>query len=411
MGFLKDTRLTLILVWPLLLGMYIIMVGNGLQGTLLSLRADIAGFPALVIGIIMSLYYCGYLGGWYMVPRMIQSVGHIRVFAGFASLASTTILLQGLYIDPYVWSCVRILNGLSFVGLFIVAESWLNDTASNKLRGQIVGAYIFVLHFGLFTGQLLINLAPIEQIDLFIAVSILVSLSLIPITLANKPSPGYKEPEHLAFMKLIKISPYSVACVIVSGFSGAAMLTMGPLYGTQQGFTVPEISLFMAAFVLGCGLLPLPIGWLSDQIDRRKIIIIISMCGFILAGMAFLQKPPAFLVIIFLFGGCVTSLYTISSALLNDRLRAGQRTSATASLILISGISSCLSPIIIGALMQTAGAYTFFISFSMCFFLLFVYGLYRAFAGPKINVETQGEHYAPSPRILNPNILEVKKKR
>ncbi len=391
MKFPKDTALIIVFVWPLLFGIFMIMMGSGLQGTLLSLRADLSGFPISVIGIIMSLYYCGYLAGWFIVPTMINSVGHIRVFAGFASMASTTILLQGLYVDPYIWSIIRVLSGISFVGLFIVAESWLNDVATNETRGQIIGAYLFMLHAGLFGGQFLINLAPIDQIDLFIFVSILISLSLIPITLSNKSSPAYQEPEQLPFLKLVKISPYSVLCVFSSGFTWATILTMGPVYAKDLGLEISDIAWLIAIFVLGCGTIPFFVGWLSDRMDRRKIMIAIAFFSFILTALA-AGLPDMLPLLLFLLGGGVISIYSVASALLNDRLKPSQRTSAIASLILINGMSACLGPIITGTMMQTFGNSVFFMVFCAIFLVVFAYGLFRAYVGPSIDIDAQDSY-------------------
>lgn len=364
------------------------MTGNGLQGTLLSLRAQMENFPVAIIGIVMSLYYCGYLGGWYIVPRMIKSVGHIRVFAAFASMASTTVLLHGLFLNPFIWSGIRILSGFSFMALFIVAESWLNNIAPNKLRGRIFGAYLFIVHGGLFTGQFFINIAPITGMGLFVLISVLVSLSLMPITLANKPSPGYQEPEHLPFINLFKISPLSVASVLTSGFTSATVLTLGPVHAQQIGFSTVDISLFIAFYVLGAGSIPIFFGWLSDKVDRRKVIIAIAFCGLCLCALA-ANVNGFFTLIMFLLGGIVTSLYSIGVAFLNDRLTPGQMTSATASMILIAGIGACIGPIITGILIENLGTNIFFLVFTVPFFALVTFAILREFTGPKIKLSGQ----------------------
>ena len=370
-----------------------IMVGNGLQGTLLALRADFEGISVLVIGLFMSMYYCGFLAGWSIVPKMIKSVGHIRVFAGFASLASTTILLEGLFVDPYVWSCVRFIGGLSFVGLFIVAESWLNDIAPNRSRGQILSAYIFVINAGLFIGQFLINLGSIVSMGLFVLISVLISLSLVPITLANKPSPGFSEVESLPFKKLVKISPYAVLCVFSCGFIKAGMLGIGPVYALSMGLEISEISILMAAYILGCAIIPLGIGWLSDHFDRRKVIIGTCFVGFIFSIWILINASWIYACAL-MVGGCSNAIYGVGAAMVNDRLKPSQMTSATASLILINGVGACVAPIILGFLMQTIGPITFFSAFALTFLLTFAFGLYRSMAGPGIEVESQGEFQA-----------------
>ncbi len=388
----QKTLKTLTLIWPLILGMLMIMVGFGLQGTLLALRAELDGFLITAIGVIMSLYYCGYLAGWFVIPRMINSVGHIRVFASFASMASTTILIQGLFVYPYIWAIIRLISGFCFVGLFIVAESWLNNTAPNKLRGQITSIYISVVNGGIFTGQFLINLGSVQSIGLFALISILISLSLLPVTLANKPTPGYKEIENLPFKKLIAKSPLAVLCVFCCGFVNAGMLTMGPVFASKLGLTIPKISLLMALFVLGCATMPLINGWLSDRIDRRKVIVGVSTIGLIAASL--ITAIPALIFICAYFvGGSATSIYSIGSAMMNDRLKPSQMTSATATLILISGIGSCISPVALGFTMENFGITAFFMIFAAIFALNTVFGLYRNFTGPEIIVEQQGDYH------------------
>lgn len=391
----KDISKTLVLVWPLLASMFLIMVGNGLQGTLLSLRGKVEGFSPSLIGMVMSLYYCGYVVGWFVVPHMIKTVGHIRVFAGFASMASTTILLHGLFIHPFLWGVVRFVSGLSFVGLFIVAESWLNNISTNTLRGQVMSAYFFVINGGLFVGQFFLNLAPIENISLFILISILLSLSLVPITLADKPSPGYEEPEHLPFKKLIGKSPLSVASVILTGFVGAGLIAMGPVYAQAIGYSAAKIATFVAAFVFGGTTMPLVMGWLSDRWDRRQVIIWVAGGG-ALASLLAHTVGGALLPAVYAIGGVMASIHGVAIAMMNDRLKSSQMTSATASLILINGLSACFAPVILGTTLDMVGTGPFFVIVGSLFVCLCGYGVYRSIMGPEIHVEDQMD-FGPVP--------------
>lgn len=402
---LSETRKSLLLVWPLLISMFMIMVGNGLQGTLLGLRADVEGFSSFTIGIIMALYYFGYLIGWFFVPSMIKNVGHIRVFAAFASMASTIILLHGVFINPWVWAGVRIISGVSFVGLFIVAESWLNNIATNKLRGQIMGTYFLAINGGLFAGQFFLNFGDVETIGLFILVSILISLSLMPITLANKPSPGYEEPENLPLRTLTRKSPLSVASVVLTGFVGAAFVGMGAVYAKELGFPAPQIAFFIALYVLGGGTIPLVMGSLSDHFDRRLMIMAMCVLGAAASALGFLA--PAFLMIAsFLIGGAVCSVHSIAIAMMNDRLRANQVTSATATMILINGMSACAGPLAVGALLDAIGSLSYMPTMGLTFVLLFGYALYRSIKGPEIIVEDQTS-FQPIPARSAPGVGHI----
>ncbi len=386
------------------MGVAMIMVGNGLQGTLLGLRADLEGFPVFATGIVMSLYYVGFVLGCNLAPRAIASVGHIRVFAAVASLASVTILLHGVFINIYLWGVVRVISGMSFAGMFIVAESWLNNIATNKRRGQIFSLYLFVIYAGLFSGQFLINLAPLEEMDLFVLVSVLVSLSLMPLVLANKPAPGYEAPEHLPFKKLMKRSPLAMAGVFCSGLCAGTVLGIGPVYAHEIGFKTSQIALFIASYIMGCGLIPLFIGWLSDRVDRRQIIIAVTFFGFVLANLS--NVIPSLYAFIFLFGGVTASIYSICIAYMNDKIKREQILSATSSLILFNSMGACLGPVLMGLLLQKSGPFYFFPTLSGALLFVCVLGAFRTFTGKDVDVSEQSD-FIPIPARSSPDILNI----
>lgn len=401
----KEIKQTLMLAWPLFAGLGMIMMGNGLQGTLLGLRASIEGFPTFATGIIMSLYYFGFVLGCYFVPKMILNVGHIRVFAALASMASTTILLHGVFVDPWIWGAVRVFSGLSFAGLFIVSESWLNSIATNKLRGQIFGFYLLVVNGGLFAGQFLINLGSLENIGLFILISILVSLSMMPITLANKPSPGYEEPETLPLRRLIKSSQLSLASVFASGFCSGSFLGIGAVYAINAGYENQFVALFMALFILGGAIIPLALGYISDQMDRRKAIICIAAMG-VISALCIFSFPAYVLFFVFIFGGAVTSAYSVGLAYMNDNIKPSQALSASTSLIFISGIGAIIGPLLTGFAMDMIGTISYFMFFTVVFAGLCAFGIYRAYKGDRIDVEDQGE-FIPVPTRSSPAVVQI----
>jgi len=388
MGISQDIKKTLILVWPLLAAIGMVMAGNGLQNTLLGLRASHEGFPVFTIGIIMAMYYMGYVIGCHLTPKMLAKVGHIRVFAAVASLASTTILFNGLFIDPIIWGISRIVTGASFAGLFIISESWLNDIAPNNLRARIFAAYISVVNAGSFIGQFFINAAPLENMDLFAAVSVLISLALIPITLADKPSPKFVFAQKMPIRDIMRTSPLSVVGVLVSGMSASCILGICTVYCKSIGMTIPETAHVIAASILGSATIPIAAGWFSDRFDRRKIIICLALLGALSAmGLVFSNQPP--LLFMYCLGGLGSSVYAIAIAYLNDKLKPEQMVSATSSMILLNGIGACIGPIVVSYLMQNIGMTMFFSSIATCFGFLFLFGLYRAVVGDKVDVENQ----------------------
>lgn len=400
----KEIKQTLLLAWPLFLGLFMIMSGNGLQGTLLGLRASIEGFPVFVTGIVMSLYYGGFLIGCMLTPKMIASVGHVRVFAAMASIASTTILLHGIFIDPWLWGAVRIISGISFAALFIVSESWLNSIATNKLRAKIFGFYLLVTNGGHFAGQFLINIGPLEEIGLFVLVSILVSLSMLPLTLANKPSPGYDATETLPLRKLLKTSQLAMASVFASGFCAGTIFGIGAVYATEIGQSSAWAASFVATYIAGSAIIPLFLGGISDNMDRRLMLIMIALSSFITTLLFNFSIWP--FAIIFVLGGLNTSLYSIGLAYMNDYIKPEQSVSASTSLILVNGAGAMIGPLIGGAIMDVLGAGSFFTAFSIVFLSLFIYALYRAKVGRDVVVEDQGE-FVNMPARTTPAILQI----
>ena len=175
--------------WPLLLGMGVLMLGAGLQSTLLGLRATLEGFPAPVIGIVMSCYYVGYVLGTVIAPYLLRQVGHIRVFAALAAVASGAILIQGGFVNPSAWGAMRLISGMCFAGIYVVAESWINDRASRANRGRLFAVYMLVLYGGLGAAQFLLVVSnPLTPIP-FMLVSVLISLAMVPIMLSAQALP------------------------------------------------------------------------------------------------------------------------------------------------------------------------------------------------------------------------------
>lgn len=382
--------------WPLFFGLALIMIGNGLQGTLLGVRASIEGFDTATIGLIMSLYYLGFLGGSYYVPKLVSKVGHIRVFTALASLASATVLLHGLYPDPFLWAGIRIFTGFAYAGLFIVVESWLNNAANNRTRGKLLGIYQIVNYGGMVIGQYLLNLSSPEGIELFVLTSILVSIALLPISLSSRPAPDFDEPEHLSLKRLYIRSPLGLIGIFTSGISVACVFGMGAAYATELGMTLPQISTFMAAFIFGGVISQIPIGWASDRFDRRIIMILVSFFSAVVGSACYLvtDQPYILNTVFFFFGGLVLSIYGLAMAHMNDHLTPRQFVAASSSAMLVNGVGAAIGPLAISIFMSTIGVDIYFPLISGIFLLLFLYGIYRIFKREAVPLEEQSDHIA-----------------
>ncbi|MEM7211933.1 MAG: MFS transporter, partial [Pseudomonadota bacterium] len=169
--------------WALLFGMTLLMIGNGLQGTVLGVRGDAEGMSPSVLGFVMSAYFLGFLGGTQVTPYLLRKVGHVRVFAALASMISAAFILYAAVVDPIAWFLMRVMVGFCLSGVYVVAESWLNDGATNETRGQTMSAYIFAQMLGIIVAQALLNVADPGGYDLFVIMSVLVSISFAPILL------------------------------------------------------------------------------------------------------------------------------------------------------------------------------------------------------------------------------------
>ena len=333
--------------WPLFLGILFIGLGNGLQGTLSSWRADFEGFSVLTTGLIMSGYFIGQLVSSILAPKQIKKTGQIRTYAAYASIASTAILIQILFIEPPVWFVARFLSGFCIAGIMIIVEGWLNSISSNENRGQIFSIHMIVVWTGLALGQGLFAVDDPSGVSLFLLASILLSVSLIPILLTEIKAPESDVQESLGLRALWKASPAGVATIGLSGLASAGFFGVGTIYAVKAGLSVSETALFMTLFIGFGAVSQWPLGWLSDKIDRRKVILlccasVICIC-IILTSFEFTSK--ILLILSALVGACTLPLYSLGVAQANDRLEPKQMISASGTIVLVFSVFAALGPL------------------------------------------------------------------
>ena len=378
------------------------MLGAGLQGTLLGLRATLEGFPTPVTGIIMSCYYVGYLLGTSAAPRLLRQIGHIRVFAALAAVASATILVQASFVQPVVWAVTRLLSGVCFAGIYVVAESWLNDRASHTNRGRLLALYMVVLYVGLGAAQFLLILANPSTQTPFMLVSVLISLSMVPIAVSAQQLPQPALPKKVSYGELYRNSPLGVVAVSVSGMISAIVFSMGPVYARLRGLGNTGIATFMAVSILAAVLTQYPVGRLSDRMDRRTVIAAVCTLATIVAGsiVAFGNMPHAlFLLLAALFSGSALTLYSLSVSHVNDKLEPAQMVDASSALLRLNGGAAAFGPVLAGSLMHAFGPSAYFTTLATLTGALTIYDLWRKSRrkpvppeqkGPFINAQPQG---------------------
>jgi MFS family permease len=375
-----------------LLGFGILMLGDGLQGTLLAVRADLEGFSATLTGLVMSTFYLGFLLGSIMTPGITVRVGHIRVFAAFAALSSAAILIHAIFVTVPVWIAMRLVSGFCFAGLYIVAESWLNDRASNETRGKLLSLYMIVTYIGVGAGQLLLNLAEPDEYPLFILTSVLISIAVVPLLLSAGSPPKFQGSVRISLLQLYRLTPLGIVSMFAVGLVTATFFALGPVYAQRMGLDIREISYFMAAAVVGTVLLQGPIGALSDYFDRRKVLTLVT----VLTSIAALVCIPAAQVsdtVLFLsvalFGGLAFPLYSVCIAYTNDHLNPNQMIAASGALVLTSGLGAVTGPVLIAIIMDTYGNQALFWSIAAVHALTGMFALYRMIRSAPVPLEKQ----------------------
>ncbi|MAZ02714.1 MAG: MFS transporter [Sneathiella sp.] len=402
--------------WPLLLGLGLLMVGNGLQISLVGIRASLEGFPAAVTGLVMSGYYLGFLVGSIITPMILANVGHVRVFAALASLASSAALIYVVFVDPIVWGFMRLLTGFAFAGLYIVCESWLNDAATNKTRGQLLSVYMIIMMGGMAGGQLFLNLADPGGYTLFIFISVLISVALIPMALTANAAPNFTASARLKLKELYKISPLGIVGMFAQGVTGGAFYGLAAVYGDNIGLSVAQISSFISVMIMGGVILQWPVGRLSDRFDRRMILMVTTMLSGAAAILALYAGETGsfllFLLSVGLFGGFSVPLYSLCIAHTNDHIEVDKMVAASSGLILVNGCGAIFGPIIVGPLMSLMGSYVFFGWLAIGHIAIGLFAIYRMYKSPAMPMDEQGAFVAMPVRAgaavatLNPETEE-----
>jgi MFS family permease len=387
--------------WPLLLGMGVLMLGAGLQGTLLGLRATLEGFPALLTGTIMSCYYVGYVLGTVIVLPLVRQIGHIRVFAAFAAVASMAILVQGSFVNPLVWAAMRLVSGLCFAGIYVVAESWLNDRSSRANRGRLLAVYMLVLYVGLGAAQFLLIVSNPLTPNPFMLVSVLISLAMVPIMVSAQQLPARSVPQEVSLPDLYRNSPLGVVGVTVSGLISATIFSMGPVYARLSGLATTKVATFMGVSILAAAVTQYPVGRLSDRMDRRTVIAAVCTLATLVAGsiVAFPAMPHAvFLTLAALFSGLVLTLYSLSISHVNDKLEPAQMVAASSALLLLNGTAAAIGPVLAGALMANFGPRAYFATLATLTGVLAVYDLWRKSRRKPVPPTQKGPFVGAQPR-------------
>ena len=383
--------------WTLFFGLLMISAGSGLQNVLLGTRAPEIGFSNIATGFVMSGYFVGIFFGSIIVPSILATVGHVRVFGAMSAIASAAVLMHIAFGDPILWAFMRFASGFGFAGMYIVCESWLNDKATNETRGQLLSLYMIVNIGGMGLGQLMIGLGETGGVGLFLMASVMVSIAVVPILVTVSPAPNFEAPDRLGFRRLIQVSPLSVVGMAVCGLIVSMLFGMGPVYGRNLGLNNTEIGYFMTSIMVGTLLLQYPVGRLSDKFDRRVVIFGAASTSAVCISIASLFDAGQFthlLLFTMIFGGLTFSLYSLFIAHANDFLTPSQMVAMSSGLLMVNGAGAVVGSPFAATTIEVFGSRSFMPTIAIILAGLSIFILIRMRIRDSVPTEAQGPFVA-----------------
>lgn len=367
-------------IWPLLLAAALILGGNGLQGSALGVRGTYEAFPAVIIGLVFSTYSVGFILGCRFGPRFVAAAGHIRAFAAFASIASAASLAHAVFVNEGLWLVLRVISGFSFATVQMILESWLNETATNESRGRVLSVYRITDLLAVTFAQMSLFLFAPGSFVIFAAISILLSLALVPVALTRVVAPAVPTTARLDIQRLWRVSPAAVGGVIVTGLSGSAIWSMMPVFLEAKGYGTSLVGAVIGAFIFGGALAQWPFGWLSDRVDRRYVQVALALGAGISALLLALFGSVSSAVLISLslvFGAFALPNFGIAVAHANDHAEQGAALSVNGGLLMLHGLAAIVGPLMASSLISTLGADALYYFIAAAMLALAVFGAYR----------------------------------
>ncbi|HUO90495.1 MAG TPA: MFS transporter [Rhizomicrobium sp.] len=351
-------------VWAVIFAIFFVQTANGLQTSLLSVRAGIEAFPAWTLGIVMASYYVGYSAAPLASRAVIGRIGHVNTMWIGALCAAGAIVAHAFLVAPVAWSVLRLASGFALSSLYVAAESWIHDRVPNDLRGRVFSIYMVVQMVAMTSAQLLLSAGDPKSTMPFVLAAGIFVLGAVPELFARDTAPGRTPPEPFHIGRLFLLSPLGAIATVLSGVTWSIVFTFGPVYAQRSGFNLREVSLFMALAMIGGAIVQFPMGWLSDAVGRRRTIalmsaggIAVSLFGLQANGMGVVAKFAAAL----LTGGLIFPMYAISAAHTNDAVAPQNRVAAAAGLVLLFGLGSIFGPLLSGGAVTTLGPGGFYV--------------------------------------------------
>jgi MFS family permease len=356
-------------------------MGNGLLFIIIPMSMRLDGQDTDAIGLVMSLYFVGMLLGSLYGRHLISRVGHIRIFAACAAVATMSALLHSIWSVPLVWGALRVLIGFTNATFFMTMETWLSESSTSENRATVFGSYQFVTYFGLALGQLMLNFAEPQDPILYIYVAMLFCLCMIPVLMSRSGGPRINEPESMPLKTLYRTSPLGVVGIMISGICLGAFYNMSSVYGADVGMTKNQIATFMSATMVGGFLLQFPVGKLADLFDRRTVLVmtllVACLAAMVLPIMAARGEMVITIVCAVILSGALACVYPIALADAFDRLKPTEMVAASGKLILAYATGGAIGPYTSSLVMKHMGADALFGYLIVASLILVAFVMYR----------------------------------
>ena len=363
----------------LLMGSFFLLFAGGINSLILPLRGSAEGFSAPALGLLGTGWAVGYVSGCLFTARLVQRVGHIRSFSVMAALAGIVILMQLLIIRPEAWIPLRALQGFCFAGAAMIVESWLGERADPANRGKIFGTYTMVNLVASTAGQMTLTLGDTRGYLFFVIGAMAYMLALIPTAITSSASPKPLVSVKIDVRKIWKASPVAVLSVFMVGVSNSAFGTLAAVYADRIGLAVSGIALFASLPILAGAAAQIPVGILSDRMDRRKVLMGVALVG-LMADAAFVALAPESrainLALVAVFGAAIFAMYPIIVAHANDN-SDGDFIQVSGGLLMIFGVGSIIGPLFAGVAMGALGARGLFLTTALAHIVIIAYAAYR----------------------------------
>jgi MFS family permease len=338
-----------------------VVIGFGAVVPLVSVRLEQMGTPPWLIGLHAAMFAVAVMTIAPFLPRILGRFGALRViYAGFSIAVIATLLMPILPPMPS-WFILRFVMGMALAGHWVVTESWINLLTTEQNRGRVMALYAMTMAAGFTVGPIVLQQTGTDGSLPFVVIAACIGISVTPILFIGRVTPNISHHGETGIFKIMRLSPLIMLAAAISGFLDMSVYTQLPIQALRLGIGEKDALLMVSLFISGNIFLQLPLGWIADRLGRPIILIactLISLGGALLLPLVIAQAIPLY-ILLFLWGGSVYGLYTLSVAMIGDRFKARDVGVANTAFIMVFELGSTTGPVITGAAMDISRDFGF----------------------------------------------------